>query len=336
MADSSKEQLLQKIASLKGEIGKVIVGQHDVIDDVLEAILAGGHCLMMGVPGLAKTLLVSTLSRVLDLSFKRIQFTPDLMPADITGSEIIQEQEDGKRHFAFVKGPIFTNMLLADEINRTPPKTQAALLEAMQERHVTIGSKTYDLTAPFFVLATQNPIEQEGTYNLPEAQQDRFMYFILVRYPEREEEIEVVTRTTGVQGVKVNVIMSGAEIIAAQQLVREIPVARHLVAYATDIARASRKDRGKEGTAVPDFVKDYVDWGAGPRAAQFMVLGAKARALILGRTHVTADDIRQVAYPVLTHRIIVNFAAEADGIDSGEIIKRILGLVPVPADSANA
>ena len=332
MADTNKEQLLQKIASLKGEIGKVIVGQHEVIDDVLEAILAGGHCLMMGVPGLAKTLLVSTLSRVLDLSFKRIQFTPDLMPADITGSEIIQEQEDGKRHFAFVKGPIFTNMLLADEINRTPPKTQAALLEAMQERHVTIGSKTYDLTAPFFVLATQNPVEQEGTYNLPEAQQDRFMYFILVRYPEREEEIEVVTRTTGAQGVKVNVIMSGAEIIAAQQLVREIPVARHLAAYATDIARASRKDRGKEGTAVPDFVRDYVDWGAGPRAAQFMVLGAKARALILGRTHVTADDIRQVAYPVLTHRIIVNFAAEADGIDSGEIIKRILELVPVPAE----
>jgi MoxR-like ATPase len=324
------DQLLEKISSLKTEVGKVIVGQTEVIDDVLEAILAGGHCLMIGVPGLAKTLLVSTLSRVLDLSFKRIQFTPDLMPADITGSEIIQEEEDGKRRFAFVKGPIFTHMLLADEINRTPPKTQAALLEAMQERHVTVGNKTYDLPAPFFVLATQNPVEQEGTYKLPEAQQDRFMYYIVVHYPERNEEIEVVTRTTGSYISQVKAVMSAADLTAAQKMVRDMPVAKHLTGYAIDLVRASRKDRGQDQADVLDVVKNYVDWGAGPRAAQYLVLGAKARALIEGRTHVTAEDIRQVAYPVLTHRIIVNFAAEADGIDSAAIVGKILAHVPVP------
>ena len=322
--------LVDKIVRVKNETAKVIVGQDEVIADVLEAILAGGHCLMMGVPGLAKTLLVSTLSKVFDLSFKRIQFTPDLMPADITGSEIIQEQEDGRRHFAYVKGPIFTNMLLADEINRTPPKTQAALLEAMQERHVTVGNKTYDLPSPFFVLATQNPIEHEGTYNLPEAQQDRFMYFIVVRYPERAEEVEVVNRTTGTAAADVRPVMNAADLLAAQKMVREMPIASHLVSYAIDIARASRKDRGKEGDVAPSFVKDYVDWGAGPRAAQYLVLGAKARALTEGRTHVTADDIRHVAAPVLTHRIVVNFAAEADGVDSAAIIGKILAQITVP------
>ncbi len=325
-----KDQLVEKISRLKTEVGKVIVGQHEVIDDVLEAILAGGHCLMIGVPGLAKTLLVSTLSQVLDLSFKRIQFTPDLMPADITGSEIIQEEEDGKRRFAFVKGPIFTHMLLADEINRTPPKTQAALLEAMQERHVTVGNKTYDLPSPFFVLATQNPVEQEGTYKLPEAQQDRFMYYIVVRYPERDEEVEVVTRTTGSYDSHVQAVMNAADLVSAQKMVREMPVARHLTGYAIDLVRASRKDRGKDNVPVPDFIKNYVEWGAGPRAAQYLVLGAKARALIEGRTHVTTEDIRQVAYPVLTHRIIVNFAAEADGVDSTAIVGKILAHVPVP------
>ncbi len=324
------EEIAQKVAQLKSEIGKVIVGQETVIDDVLQAILAGGHCLMMGVPGLAKTLLVSTLSQVTHLSFKRIQFTPDLMPADITGSEIIQETAEGGRQFAFVKGPIFANMVLADEINRTPPKTQAALLEAMQEHSVTIGNKSYQLSEPFFVLATQNPVEQEGTYNLPEAQQDRFMYFINVKYPEREEELEVILRTTGTAKPKVEALLSAEELIAAQALVREVPIARHLVAYALDLVRGSRVDRGKEGDVAPDFVRDYVEWGAGPRAAQYMVLGAKARALINGQSHVTAEDLRKVAYPVLTHRILVNFAAEAENITSVDIIDKLLASIKVP------
>jgi len=324
------EQIAANVSRLKSEIAKVIVGQEEVIDDVLEAILTGGHCLMMGVPGLAKTLLVSTLSEVLRLSFKRVQFTPDLMPSDITGSEIIQEQEDGGRHFAFVRGPLFANLVLADEINRTPPKTQAALLEAMQEHRVTIGNRTYELDEPFFVLATQNPIEQEGTYRLPEAQQDRFMYFIEVPYPERDEEMEVIDRTTGTHVPEVEPIMTAEELLRAQTLVRDVPIARHLSGYVLDIARASRLDRGQEGDVVPDFVRNYVDWGAGPRAAQYMVLGAKARALINGRTHVTADDIRHVARPVLTHRIIVNFAAEADGLSSVDIIDKILETVKIP------
>ncbi len=325
------EELAQKVARLKVEIAKVIVGQESVVEDVLQAILAGGHCLMMGVPGLAKTLLVQTLSQVMDLSFKRVQFTPDLMPADITGSEIIQEQEDGSRKFVFVKGPLFTNMVLADEINRTPPKTQAALLEAMQEHSVTVGTHSYKLEEPFFVLGTQNPIEQEGTYNLPEAQQDRFMYFIRVQYPERHEELEIIDRTTGTAKAELKSILTAAELVAAQTMVREVPVASHLRAYGLDIVRATRLERGQEsGASIPDFVTEYVQWGAGPRAAQYMVLGAKARALMLGRPHVTAEDIRKVAYPVLTHRVLVNFAAEADGVTSIDIIARILELVTVP------
>jgi len=323
-------QIAAKVTHLRDEIAKVIVGQDKVIEDVLEAILAGGHCLMMGVPGLAKTLLVHTLSQALHLSFKRVQFTPDLMPADITGSEIIQEQEDGRRHFVFVRGPIFANMLLADEINRTPPRTQAALLEAMQEHSVTVGNKSYRLEEPFFVLATQNPIEQEGTYNLPEAQQDRFMYFVNVRYPERDEELEVIHRTTGNAQVRVEAILTAEELVEAQAMVREIPIATHLAEYVLDIVRTTRVDRGAEGDVAPDFVRQYVEWGAGPRAAQYMVLGAKARALVEGRTHVTTEDIREVAYPVLTHRILVNFAAEADGVDSANIIDRILKAVRVP------
>jgi len=328
------EDLAPKIAQLKEEIAKVIVGQQAVIEEVVQAILAGGHCLMMGVPGLAKTLLVQTFSQVMDLSFKRVQFTPDLMPADITGSEIIQEQEDGSRKFVFVQGPLFTNMLLADEINRTPPKTQAALLEAMQEHTVTVGNHTFKLEEPFFVLATQNPIEQEGTYNLPEAQQDRFMYFVHVRYPERQEEIEVINRTTGTARAELKAVLTAAELVAAQDMVRQVPVATHLVAYALDIVRATRLDRGAEGAAaIPDVVKQYVQWGAGPRAAQYMVLGGKARALMEGRTHVTAADLRKVAYPVLTHRVLVNFAAEADGITSIDVIDKILAAIEVPEEA---
>jgi MoxR-like ATPase len=324
------DELAEKIIQLKAEIGKVIVGQESVVDNVLQAILAGGHCLMMGVPGLAKTLLVQTLSRVMDLSFKRVQFTPDLMPSDITGSEIIQEQEDGSRKFVFVKGPLFAHMVLADEINRTPPKTQAALLEAMQEHSVTVGIENYKLEEPFFVLATQNPIEQEGTYNLPEAQLDRFMYFIRVQYPERREELEIIARTTGLAKAELTSVLTAAELVAAQTMVRQVPVASHLCAYALDIVRATRTDRGEEGEgSIPDFVKEYVQWGAGPRAAQYMILGAKSRALMLGRPHVTTEDIRQVAYPVLTHRVLVNFAADADGITSLDIIGKILDSVKV-------
>ena len=326
----SPEELVPKIAALKSEIGKVIVGQESVVDHLLQAVFAGGHCLMVGVPGLAKTLLVSTLSQAFDLSFKRIQFTPDLMPTDITGSEIIQESEDGHRGFAFVPGPLFANMVLADEINRTPPKTQAALLEAMQEHHVTVANKSYPLDEPFFVLATQNPIEQEGTYPLPEAQQDRFMYFINVGYPERDEELEVILRTTGDQTAQADSVFSGAELLEVQAMVRQVPIANHLVAYALDLARCSRLDRGQEGDVAPDFIQQYVEWGAGPRAAQYMVLGAKARALMAGRTHADAEDVRAVAHPVLAHRIIVNFAGAAEGITAPDVVDRILAAVNVP------
>ena len=322
-------QFTSQTSALKAEIAKAIVGQHQVVDHVLQAIFAGGHCLMVGVPGLAKTLLVSTLSKALHLSFKRVQFTPDLMPTDITGSEIIQEGEDGRRHFTFIKGPLFANYVLADEINRTPPKTQAALLEAMQEHRVTVANKTYDLEEPFFVLATQNPVEQEGTYTLPEAQQDRFMYFITVDYPERAEELEVITRTTSRAKPDVKPILNAADLITAQAMVRDVPIASHLIAYALDLVRATRRQRGAEGDLAPDFVKQYVEWGAGPRAAQYLVLGAKARALMAGRTHVTAEDIRAVAHPVLSHRIILNFAGTAAGIKVGDLINKLLQTVKV-------
>ncbi|MHC4884749.1 MAG: AAA family ATPase [Planctomycetota bacterium] len=319
------EALTAKVNDVRLEIGKVIVGQNDVMDRLLMSIFAGGHCLMMGVPGLAKTLMVSTLSQALDLPYKRIQFTPDLMPGDITGSEILQESPNGGKEMRFLEGPLFSNMILADEINRTPPKTQAALLEAMQEHRVTIGRKTYALPEPFFVLATQNPIEQEGTYPLPEAQQDRFMFFLWVDYPELEEEYEVLSRTTGNRKVSLNTVMTGEEIQTIQQMVRAIPVSEPLIQYAARIVRCSRDRRGKEGDeTIPDFIRKYQQWGAGPRAGQYLILGAKARAFMLGHPHVAAEDIRAVAQSVLQHRIIVNFAAEADGITSETLINMIL------------
>jgi MoxR-like ATPase len=319
------QELVAKVGRIRSEVGKVIVGQQDVMEQLLMAIFARSHCLMEGVPGLAKTLMVSTLSRVLNLSFKRIQFTPDLMPGDITGSDVIQEAPGGGRQFVFVKGPIFANMILADEINRTPPKTQAALLEAMQEYSVTVGTTTYKLPQPFFVLATQNPIEQEGTYRLPEAQQDRFMFFVNVAYPELDEEVEVMKRTTGSQVADLAQVMDTGEILACQQVVRAIPIADHLVEYAVALVRCSRTDRGREGNGlVPEFIKQYQQWGAGPRAAQFLILGAKARAFMQGHPHVAREDIDSVAQPVLRHRIIVNFAAEAEGITSAKVIELIL------------
>jgi len=319
------EQLVDRVARVKQELAKVIVGQQQVIDELLMCIFAGGHCLMMGVPGLAKTLMVRTLSEALSLSFKRIQFTPDLMPGDITGGEIIEGDPDGSRRFRFVEGPLFANMILADEINRTPPKTQAALLEAMQEHRVTIGRTTYPLPEPFFVLATQNPIEQEGTYPLPEAQQDRFMFFVDVDYPEADEEVEVMLRTTGNRVADLAKVVSGQDILEIQRIVREIPIADHLVEFAVTLARTSRTRRGKEGDhLVPDFIRKFQDWGAGPRAGQYLILGAKARAFMAGQTHVAKDDIAAVALPVLRHRIIVNFAAEAEGIHSEDIVWMIL------------
>jgi MoxR-like ATPase len=322
------DELAGKVKRVREEIGTVIVGQTDVIERLLMSIFAGGHCLMMGVPGLAKTLMVSTLSQVLDLKFKRVQFTPDLMPSDITGSEVIEALPDGTKAFRFVHGPLFANMILADEINRTPPKTQAALLEAMQEHRVTVGNKTYTLEEPFFVLATQNPIEQEGTYPLPEAQQDRFMFFLWVDYPELEEEVDVLIRTTGNRKVELSPVLSGPEILKITHIVREIPISEPLVRYAARVVRCSRNQRGKEGDAViPEFIRKYLQWGAGPRAGQYLILGAKARAFINGHTHVAAEDIRSVAHAVLRHRIIVNFAAEADGVTSAKLIDMILDAV---------
>ena len=324
-AATDRAALQAKVQRVKDEVGKIIVGQAEIVEQVFLAIISGGHCLMMGVPGLAKTLLVSTLSQVLDLQFQRIQFTPDLMPSDITGSDVIGEGADGRKEFAFIEGPLFTNMLLADEINRTPPKTQAALLEAMQEHSVTVGHKTYALPEPFFVLATQNPIEQEGTYALPEAQQDRFMFFLHVRYPELDEEIEVMRRTTGNLTASLETVMTGEEIIELHKLVRGISCPDHVTSYAVKMARLTRLDRGEEGSdTIPDFVRQYVEWGAGPRAAQYLILGGKARAFIQDRPHVSEEDLRAVAHAVLRHRIICNYNADADGVTPADIIDRII------------
>ncbi len=312
-------------ALLQEELGKVIVGQHRVIEEMLVAVFARGHCLMQGVPGLAKTLLVSTLARTMDLSFRRIQFTPDLMPSDITGTDILQEDpETGRRRFEFQKGPIFANMLLADEINRTPPKTQAALLQAMQERQVTAGSRTFDLPDPFFVLATQNPIEQEGTYPLPEAQLDRFMFMVLVNYPEREEELEMLKRTTGAPMERVLPVIGAQRIIQLQELVRRVPVGDHVYNFALDIVRMTRPNE----PGASDFVRHWLSWGAGPRAGQYMVVAGKARSLMQGRLYVTTEDIEAVAAPVLRHRIVPNFNAEAEGITVEQIIEKILSMTP--------
>ncbi|HOD65460.1 MAG TPA: MoxR family ATPase [candidate division Zixibacteria bacterium] len=318
------ENLNSAYRRIKAEIGKVIIGQERVIDQLLISLLASGHCLLVGVPGLAKTLLISTLARVLDLRFNRIQFTPDLMPSDITGTEIIEEdQATGRRRFRFVKGPVFAHIILADEINRTPPKTQAALLQAMQEHEVTAAGETYKLDEPFFVLATQNPIEQEGTYPLPEAQLDRFMFNVFVDYPSEREEREIVRSTTAVLDYQLNKILSPQEIIGFQQLVRRVPVSDHLVEYAVKLAR---KTRPHEPDA-PDFVRNWVNWGAGPRASQYLILAAKTRAILDGRPTPGPEDVRFAAYPVLRHRIVTSFNAEADGVDTMEIIKRLLETV---------
>jgi MoxR-like ATPase len=299
----------------------VIVGQEAVIEQVLMAVFCRGHALLVGVPGLAKTMLVSTLAQALDLSFRRIQFTPDLMPADITGTEVLEvDQETGRRSFRFVQGPVFTNMLLADEINRTPPKTQAALLEAMQERHVTVGERTLHLPAPFFVLATQNPIEQEGTYPLPEAQLDRFLFNITVDYPSESEEREIIRRVTGPATATITPLMSAEDIIQLQEIVKRVPVGDHVIDFAAALARATRP---KEKEA-PDFVKDMVAWGAGPRAGIGLISAAKAHAVLRGRFHATTRDVAEVAAPVLRHRVLTTFNAEAAGITSDEIIKRLL------------
>ena len=319
------ESLVASYKKIKVELSKLIVGQEDVVEQLLIAILAKGHCLLEGVPGLAKTLMVRGLSQVMTLSFRRIQFTPDLMPADITGTDIIQEDpQTGRRVMNFQKGPIFAQMLLADEINRTPPKTQAALLEAMQEHSVTVGGKTYNLEEPFFVLATQNPIEQEGTYPLPEAQKDRFMFLVKVDYPQREEEREIVQRTTGAHSAKLEGIISGAEIMACQDTVRKVLVPDHVMDFVLDVVRKTRpKDPG-----VPAFVKELVAWGAGPRACQQWILGGKVRAVLQGRFHVTLDDVVALATPVLRHRIVATFNAEAEGITVDEIIQKILDATP--------
>jgi MoxR-like ATPase len=319
------ERVSQGRERILAEIRKVIVGQDEVIDQVLIAVFTGGHCLITGVPGLAKTLLIKTLAQILDLSFKRIQFTPDLMPADITGTEVLDEQ-DGHRSLRFVHGPIFAQILLADEINRTPPKTQAALLEAMQEYHVTAAGRTYPLERPFFVLATQNPIELEGTYPLPEAQLDRFMFNIVMTYLSEDEEVRVVTTTTGVETAAPTRIFSGSDILEIQQLVRQVVVAEEIARYAVRLVDASRPGRQSDH----QFIRDWVKWGAGLRASQALILAGKARALILGRYHVSVADIQALARPVLRHRVIPNFYAESERVSADNLVERLLEAVPIP------
>ncbi len=329
---SAIERLNDGYRRIRKEMSKAIVGQEQVLEELLIAIFARGHCLLVGVPGLAKTLMIRTLAESLILSFSRIQFTPDLMPSDITGTEVLQEDKTtGQRLFKFLHGPLFANVVLADEINRTPPKTQAALLEAMQERQVTVGGTRHKLPDPFFVLATQNPIEQEGTYPLPEAQQDRFMFNILVDYPDEEEEFRIVEMTTTTHQPKLDRVLSATDILEMQDIVRKVPVAPYVIRYAMKFTRLTRKEKGQ----VPDFIKEYVTWGAGPRASQFLILAAKARAVLHGRYYVSCEDIRAVAPPVLRHRIITNFNAEAEGIKPDEIVKRLADMIPRdPQDKA--
>ncbi|WP_435005251.1 AAA family ATPase [Tundrisphaera lichenicola] len=320
------ERLKSAFAGLKAEMGKVIVGQQNVLEELLIAIFARGHCLLIGVPGLAKTLMIHTLADALNLTYNRIQFTPDLMPSDITGTEVIQEDKaTGVRQFKFLRGPVFANIVLADEVNRTPPKTQAALLESMQERQVTVGGERHRLPDPFFVLATQNPIEQEGTYPLPEAQLDRFMLNIMVDYPDEQEEFDIVRLTTSTLKANVTKVLSGTEILELQEIVRKVPVADHVTRYAVRLSRATR--RGQE--EAPEFIRDYVSWGAGPRASQYLILAAKARAVLYGRYYVSTEDIRAVAGPVLRHRIVTNFNAEAEGLRPDDIVARLIKHVPV-------
>ena len=330
MAKETYESLMEHFAKTRlvmaRELSKAIVGQREVIDQIFAAIISRGHCLLVGVPGLAKTLMVSSLARIMELSFKRIQFTPDLMPSDITGTNVIDETPSGRREFRFVKGPLFANIILADEINRTPPKTQAAMLQAMQEREVTVGQETYKLPQPFFVIATQNPIEQEGTYPLPEAQLDRFMFNVFVDYPSLSEEEKILTETTSGVQPELDVVFNARQILNMQKLVASVPVSEYVVQYAARLVRATRP---KDGTA-PDFVREMVDWGAGPRAGQYLILGGKAFAAMDGRFTVSTEDVRRVAVPVLRHRIACNFAASSEGVDTVEVVRRLIEAIPEP------
>lgn len=322
---AAASRLSEAYRTIRAELGKVIVGQDEVIEQLLIALFARGHCLLVGVPGLAKTLLIRTLADALSLKFNRIQFTPDLMPSDISGTEVIQEDKaTGIRAFRFLPGPVFANILLADEVNRTPPKTQAALLEAMQEHQVTVGGEKHPLPEPFFVLATQNPIEQEGTYPLPEAQLDRFMFQVWVDYPSANEELEIVKRTTADVEVRVTPTLDAGEILALTHIVRKVPIADHVARYALELARLTRP----QDAAAPKFIKDYVTWGAGPRASQYLVLAAKARAVLQGRFFASPDDIRAAATPVLRHRIKTNFNADAEGVSTAQLIRRLLESTP--------
>ena len=319
------EQIAASREKIEQELGRVIIRQKAAVEEILVTLFAGGNCLITGVPGLAKTLMVRAIAGIFDLGFHRIQFTPDLMPADITGTEILTDGEHG-RELRFVKGPVFTNVLLADEINRTPPKTQAALLEAMQEKQVTVGGTSRELPKPFFVLATQNPIEMEGTYPLPEAQLDRFMLNVFIDYLPEEDEVRVVSETTRREEVQTSPVFSAGEVLRIQGVVRKVPVADSVVRYAVRLAATSRP--GQAGT--PDFVNEWVNWGAGLRAGQALILGSKARALLQGRSHVTPDDVKALAVPVLRHRILPNFKAEAEGVDADKVIEKLLETVPVP------
>jgi MoxR-like ATPase len=317
--------LREAFDNIRRQLARVIVGQDEVIEELLIALFSRGHCILEGVPGLAKTLMISTLSKCLSLAFSRIQFTPDLMPSDITGTEVIEENRTtGHREFKFLEGPLFANVILADEINRTPPKTQAALLEAMQERQVTVGRVRHRLGDPFFVLATQNPIEQEGTYPLPEAQQDRFMFKVFVKYPRFQEEFEIARRTTALQNEDLQSVLAGDQILELQRLVRKVPVTDHVIRYTLALVRQTRV--GEVG--VPKFAKDWLSWGAGPRAVQYLILGGKARALLHGRAHVQCEDIQALAYPVLRHRILTNFTAASEGITSDTVIKKLVEETP--------
>ncbi len=329
--EDAVRQVRQAYDTLRGEIHKVIVGQDEVVEQMLTCIFCRGHGLVVGVPGLAKTLLISTIARTLSLGFSRIQFTPDLMPSDITGTEVIEEDKTtGSRELRFVKGPVFANVILADEINRTPPKTQAALLEAMQEHRVTVGGVRHELPQPFFVLATQNPIEQEGTYPLPEAQLDRFMFMIQISYPAVDEELEIVRRSTTKRDVKIDAVLGHADILRVQELVRQTPVADHVIRYALRLVRATRiKEPMDGGIKRPQVVSDYVGWGAGPRASEYLILAAKARAILSGSYHVTPEHVRAAAKPVLRHRIMTNYNAEADQVTSDAIIEGMLKEIPV-------
>ena len=331
-AEAAAREVTEASARVTAEVHKVIVGQDEVLAELLLALFCGGHALVVGVPGLAKTLLISTIARTLSLGFSRIQFTPDLMPSDMTGTEVIEEDKaTGARELRFVKGPIFSNVILADEINRTPPKTQAALLEAMQERQVTAGGVRHPLPAPFFVLATQNPIEQEGTYPLPEAQLDRFMFNIKIVYPTQQEELEIVRQTTSLEEQQVQPVLTGDEVMRIQSLVRQVPVADYVLEY---VLRLVRSTRIREATEKPEIVQNYVSWGAGPRASQYITLAAKARAILSGASHVMPEHVDEVALPVMRHRIITNFNAEADGVSTDDIVNELVRATPVGASDA--